>query len=162
MAVLQGLLSQSMEDVNAVNAAMLAKERGIEVSEIGRESSDHFNNLIRVEVEGDAGSRSVSGTMFDGIRPRLVSIDSFDVEITPAGRMLLFENKDRPGVVASIGSILAEAGINIGDFRLGRNPQEETAVSIVSVDSRPGEPELDKLAELPNMLTVRYVELDEL
>jgi D-3-phosphoglycerate dehydrogenase len=151
-----------MEDVNAVNAAMLAKERGIEVCEVSRESSDHFNNLIRLEVEGDDGSGCVSGTMFDGIRPRLVSVDSCEVEIAPAGRMLLLENKDRPGVVAAIGAILAEANINIGDFRLGRNPDRETAISIVSVDSRPGVAELEKLSALPNMLNVRYVELADL
>jgi len=161
-AALQGLLSQSMEDVNAVNAAMLAKDRGIEICEVSRESSDHFTNLIRLEVEGDAGSGCVSGTMFDGVRPRLVSVDSCEVEMAPAGRMLLLENKDRPGVVAAIGSILAGANINIGDFRLGRNPDRESAVSIVSVDSRPGDAELEKLGALPNMLSVHYVELANL
>ncbi len=161
-AALQGLLSQSLEDVNAVNAAMLAKDRGIEVCEVSRDASDHFTNLIRLEIEGDAGGGCVSGTMFDGVRPRLVSVDSFEIEIAPAGRMLLLENRDRPGVVAAIGSILAEAGINIGDFRLGRDPGRSSAVSIVSVDSRPGKEVLEKLAVLPNMLSVHYVELEDL
>lgn len=161
-AVLQGLLSQSMEDVNAVNAGVLAKERGIEVSESARATSDHFNNLMRVEVEGDDGFRCASGTVFDGVRPRLVSIDTCEVEMVPAGRILFLENKDRPGVVAAIGAILAKENINIGDFRLGRQPAKETAISLVTVDSRPGPRVLEELAALPNMLTVRYLELADL
>ncbi|HKJ83041.1 MAG TPA: phosphoglycerate dehydrogenase [Mariprofundaceae bacterium] len=158
-AVVQGLLSQSMEDVNAVNATVLAKERGIEIGEVARESSDHFNNLICVEVEGDEGHGSVCGTMFDGVRPRLVSVDGCEVEIAPAGRMLVLENRDKPGVVAAIGAVLAEAGINIGDFRLGRHAERETAISVVSVDSKPEAGTLEQLKALPNMLHVRYVEL---
>jgi D-3-phosphoglycerate dehydrogenase len=161
-AVMQGLLSQSMEEVNAVNASLLAKERGIDMSEVAREQSDHFTTLIRLEVEGDEGKRCVSGTVFDGTRPRLVSIDTCEIEMAPAGRMIFLENVDRPGVVAAIGTILANANINIADFRLGRRSDRETAISVVTVDSKPDEHVLKKLRELPNMLTVHYVELAEL
>lgn len=158
-AVMQGLLSQSMEEVNAVNASLLAKERGIDVSEEAREQSDHFTTLIRVEVEGDGGSRCVSGTVFDGVRPRIVSIDSCEIEMAPAGRMIFLENIDRPGVVAAIGAVLAREGINIADFRLGRRQDREAAISVVTVDSRPEAGVLKALSDLPNMLTVSYVEL---
>ncbi len=161
-AALQGLLSQSMEDVNLVNAHMVAKERGVEICESAREQTDHFNNLIRVEVKGDEGFRCVSGTVFDGVRPRLVSVDSCEIEMVPAGRMLFLENRDRPGVVASIGTTLAGAGINIADFRLGRNPDRESAIALVTVDSKPEEAVLQALGELPNIITARYVELTEL
>ncbi len=161
-AALQGLLSQSMEEVNAVNAHMLAKERGIEVCEVSREKSDHFNNLIRVDVTGDEGCRTVSGTVFDGIRPRLVSVDTCEIEMVPAGRMLFIENRDKPGVVAAIGAMLAKADINIADFRLGRNPDKESAIALVTVDSEPGDDVLQELGELPNITTVRYIGLAEL
>lgn len=161
-AVLQGLLSQSMEDVNAVNAGVIAHERGIDVSEVLREQSDHFNALVRIEVDGDEGSRSVAGTVFDAKRPRLVQIDDFEVEIAPAGRMLFIENRDRPGVVAGVGRILAERNINIADFRLGRRLDEQTAVTLVTVDSRPDAETVEALAALENLITVRYVELDPL
>jgi len=160
--ILQGLLSQSMEDVNAVNATLLAKERGIEVSEVARDSSDHFNTLLRVVVHSDGGEFSVSGTVFDGVRPRIVSIDTCDVEIAPEGKLLYMRNKDRPGVVAAIGTILAGANINIGDFRLGRREDHEHAVSLVSVDSEPDDAIIATLAALPNMEAVRYLNLEQL
>jgi len=158
-ATLQGLLSESMEDVNAVNAMMLAKERGIVVDESASERSEHFHSQIRVELEGDAGRHSVGGTVFDGVRPRLISIDSCEIEMAPEGRMLFVRNYDRPGVVAGIGAALAASEINIGDFRLGRNPDMASAIALVTVDSRPPEKVMGTLHELPNIIDVRYLEL---
>ena len=158
-AMLQGLLSQSMEEVNAVNAGMLARERGIELVESARENSDSYATLIRLQVEGDEGSRCVSGTLFDETRPRLVSFDTCSVEIEPAGNLIFLQNEDRPGVIAAIGAILARADINIGDFRLGRRKDTSNAVALIQVDTPPGEAVLAELAELPNVLMVRFAEL---
>ena len=160
-AMIQGLLSHSMDEVNAVNAGMLAKERGIEIAEVARESSDHFSNLLRLEVQGDDGYHCVSGTVFDGSRARIVSVDDCDIEMTPRGRLLLIENYDKPGVVAALGAILAEANINIGDFRLGRRDDKAESIALVSIDSEPDEGVMRKLAALENVTHVRYVVLGD-
>lgn len=157
--MLQGLLSQSMEEVNAVNAGMLAKDRGIEVAESARDSSESFSTLIRLVVEGDEGTRCVSGTLFDEKRPRLVSFDTCQIEMEPAGNLIFIQNEDRPGVIASIGAILAEANINIGDFRLGRREDTNNAVAMIQVDTPPDAAVLEKLGELPNVIMARYAEL---
>ncbi|PIW46974.1 MAG: phosphoglycerate dehydrogenase [Zetaproteobacteria bacterium CG12_big_fil_rev_8_21_14_0_65_54_13] len=161
-AMLQGLLSQSMEEVNAVNAGMLARERGIELIESARENSDSFATMIRLQVEGDEGMRCVSGTLFDETRPRLISFDTCGIEMAPAGNLIFLQNEDRPGVIAAIGAILARANINIGDFRLGRREDTRNAVALIQVDTLPSEAVLAELAELPNMLMVRFAELGEL
>jgi len=160
--MLQGLLSESMEEVNAVNAGMLAKERGIEVAESARDTAENFATLIRLEVEGDEGSRCVSGTLFDESSPRLVSFDTCDLEIAPAGKLIFLQNEDRPGVIASIGAILAEANINIGDFRLGRRNDSDNAVALIQVDSTPSDAVLARLHDVPNVLVVRYAELGDM
>jgi len=160
-SMLQGLLSQSLEEVNAVNAGMLAKDRGIQVSESARESSESFSTLIRLEVVGDEGKRCVTGTLFDETRPRLVSFDTCEVEIAPRGNLIFIQNEDRPGVIAAIGSILAAANINIGDFRLGRRKDTNNAVALIQVDSTPDADVLEKLSALPNMIMVRYAELGD-
>jgi len=151
-----------MEEVNAVNAGMLAKDRGIEINETARDTSENFATMIRLEVEGDEGTRSISGTLFDETRPRLVSFDTCDVEIAPAGNLIFLQNEDRPGVIAAVGRILADADINIGDFRLGRRSDTRNAVALIQVDSTPGEDVLQKLETLPNVLMVRYAELGEM
>lgn len=161
-AMLQGLLSQSMEEVNAVNAGMLARERGIELVESARENSDNFATLIRLQVDGDEGTRCVSGTLFDEKRARLVSFDTCDVEVAPAGNLIFLQNEDRPGVIAAIGAILAAANINIGDFRLGRREDTSNAVALIQVDTPPGEAVLAELAKLPNVLMVRFAGLGDI
>jgi len=157
--ILQGLLSQSFEEVNVVNAAMLARDRGIEIVEQASEQAGNFSTLIRLQVEGDEGVRCVSGTLFDETRPRLVSFDTCEVEVAPEGNLIFLQNEDRPGVIAAVGAILAEAGINIGDFRLGRREDTRNAIALVQVDTPPSQKELDRMAALPNMLMVRYAEL---
>ncbi|MES0370761.1 MAG: phosphoglycerate dehydrogenase [Mariprofundaceae bacterium] len=157
--ILQGLLSQSFDEVNAVNAAMLAKERGIDIAEVSRDASDHFNNLIRLEVEGDDGYHCLEGTLFDATRARLVSIDTCDIELAPEGSIIYLQNLNKPGVVAAVGAVLAEADINIADFRLGRRGDDE-AIALVCVDSAPSEEVLEQLMELPNMVDVRYIEVE--
>ena len=159
-AVLQGLLSHSMDEVNPVNVQMLAKERGIEVEEVASESSDHFSSRIRLQVYGDAGYRCVSGTVFDGTRARLVSVDECELEIAPQGRLLFIENHDKPGVVANIGAILADEHINIGDFRLGRREDKAEAIALVGIDSEPSDEVMKKLEALENVVTARYVVLE--
>ncbi|RMH62543.1 MAG: phosphoglycerate dehydrogenase [Zetaproteobacteria bacterium] len=157
--VLRGLLSQSFEEVNEVNAAMLARDRGIEIVERANEQAGNFSTLIRLEVEGDEGHRCVSGTLFDETRPRLVSFDTCEVEVAPEGNIIFLQNEDRPGVIAAVGTVLAEAGINIADFRLGRREDGPNAVALVRVDTRPSSMVLDRLASLEHVLMVRYVEL---
>lgn len=159
--ILHGLLSQSFEEVNAVNAGMMAKERGVDIAEVSRDASDHFNNLIRLEVEGDDGYHCIEGTVFDGKRARLVSLDTCDVELAPEGNIIYLQNLDKPGVVASVGAVLCDADINIADFRLGRR-EDGTAIALVNVDSEPSEEVLKKLLELPNMVDVRYIEVGSL
>jgi len=161
-SMLQGLLSQSMEEVNAVNAGMLARDRGIEVAESARETPENFSTLIRLQVEGDEGTRCVSGTLFDETRPRLVSFDTCEVEIAPRGNLIFIQNEDRPGVIAAIGSILADADINIGDFRLGRREDVNNAVALVQVDTPPDQEVLNTLASLPHIIMVRYAELGDM
>lgn len=161
-AVLQGLLSQSMDEVNAVNAGMIAREHGIELIEQAREASDPFTTLIRLIVRGDHGEHCVSGTLFDGHHPRLVSLDHCDIELAPEGEMIFLQNLDKPGVIASVGAILAHYDINIGDFRLGRSKSHDYAVSLVSVDTRPSAEVCERLNKLENMMCVRHIALDAL
>ncbi len=159
--MLQGLLSQSMEEVNAVNAGVLARERGIEIEEKASEQAGNFATLIRLTVEGDEGVRCVSGTLFDETRPRLVSFDTCEIEVAPRGNIIFIQNEDRPGVIAAIGGILAEAGINIADFRLGRRAGGDGAVALIHVDTPPSAEVLRRLEALPELTMVRFAELGE-
>ncbi|AKH44271.1 D-3-phosphoglycerate dehydrogenase [Altererythrobacter atlanticus] len=133
-AVLAGLMKRFSSSVNMVNAPFLAKERGIEVREVRNENQGTYQTLVRVTVATSAGDRSVAGTLFANREPRLVEIFGIGIEADLDGRMLYIVNDDVPGFIGRIGSLLGEAGINIGTFHLGRRETGGEAVLLLSVD----------------------------
>ncbi len=133
-AVLAGFMRRYSDTVNMVNAPYLAKERGLEVSEIRHEREGAFNTLIRVTVETSQGARSVAGTLFGNEAPRLVEIFGIGIEADLDGHMLYVVNDDKPGFIGRIGTLLGNHGINIGTFNLGRRDAGGEAVLLLSLD----------------------------
>lgn len=133
-AVLAGLMRRYSDTVNMVNAPFLAKERGLDVSEIRHEREGAFNTLIRVTVETEQGPRSVAGTLFGKDSPRLVEIFGIGIEAELEGHMLYVVNDDKPGFIGRIGTLLGSHGINIGTFNLGRREAGGEAVLLLSLD----------------------------
>jgi D-3-phosphoglycerate dehydrogenase len=133
-AVLAGLMRRYSDTVNMVNAPFLAKERGLDVSEIRHEREGAFNTLVRVTVETAQGPRSVAGTLFGNDAPRLVEIFGIGIEAELAGHMLYIVNDDKPGFIGRIGTLLGNHGINIGTFNLGRREAGGEAVLLLSLD----------------------------
>ncbi|PSQ89203.1 MAG: phosphoglycerate dehydrogenase, partial [Bacteroidetes bacterium QS_8_64_10] len=126
IAALKGVLSRWVDaPVNMINAPVLADEHGVRLEEQrGSATGGGLANQIEVVLNGADGNdeqRLVAGTLFAGDDPRLVRVDDYDgLEVRPEGRLLVYRNEDRPGMLASVGKILAEAGINIGALALGR------------------------------------------
>ena len=133
-AVLAGFMRRYSDSVNMVNAPFLAKERGLDVSEIRHEREGAFNTLVRVTVQTSAGARSVAGTLFGTEAPRLVEIFGIGIEAELAGHMLYIVNDDKPGFIGRIGTLLGNHGINIGTFNLGRRAAGGEAVLLLSLD----------------------------
>ncbi|MEQ8411042.1 MAG: phosphoglycerate dehydrogenase [Erythrobacter sp.] len=137
-AVLAGFMRRYSDTVNMVNAPYLAKERGLDVSEIRHDREGAFSTLIRVTVETSSGPRSVAGTLFGTQSPRLVEIFGIGIEAELDGDMLYVVNDDKPGFIGRIGTMLGGHGINIGTFNLGRRDAGGEAVLLLSLDEHPG------------------------
>jgi D-3-phosphoglycerate dehydrogenase len=156
-AALAGVLAPMMGAVNMVNAPALAKERGIAVAETVLERSGDYATLLRVSVETTEWTRSVAGTLIGTGRPRLVEVKGIAVEADFAPHMLYVTNQDRPGFIGRFGTLLAEAGINIATFHLGRDAPGGNAICLVGLDAAVPEAVLARVRELP--LVVRAVPL---
>ena len=154
-AVLAGFLRVQSASVNMVNAPFLAKERGLEVREVKTEKAGDYHTLVRVSVKTEAGERSVAGTLFGNSQPRLVELFGIKVEAELAGDMMYLVNEDAPGFIGRIGTLLGEAGINIGTFNLGRREAGGEAVLLLSVDSPVAGEVLEKARKLPGVKTVK-------
>ncbi|HWK36654.1 phosphoglycerate dehydrogenase [Sphingomonas sp.] len=152
-AVLAGFLRTQTATVNMVNAPYLAKERGIEVREVKTEREGDYHTLVRVSVKTDAGERSVAGTLFGNQAPRLVELFGIKVEADLAGHMLYVVNEDAPGFIGRLGSLLGEAGVNIGTFHLGRREAGGEAVLLLSVDEAVTGELIARLRALPGVKT---------
>ena len=152
-AVLAGFLGTQTATVNMVNAPLLARDRGIEVREIRSEREGDYHTLVRVSVKTEDGERSVAGTLFGDQAPRLVELFGIKVEADLVGSMLYVVNDDAPGFIGRLGTLLGEAGVNIGTFHLGRRQAGGEAVLLLSVDEPVSADLLARVKALPGVRT---------
>ena len=147
-ALIANVLKEQTDTVNMVNAMSVAEARGIELSETKNGSSKDWRSVITVTVETEQRNRSVSGTLFTGKEPRIVDIEGVRIEAGLADNMLFIRNEDKPGLVGQVGNILGEAGQNIADFNLGRKPEGDSAICLVSLDGQLPDEVMSKIESL--------------
>jgi D-3-phosphoglycerate dehydrogenase len=163
-AVIAGLL-QGSENVNRINAAAVAQERGIRVHE--EKSESHRGgaaSVLEVELHTAAGTSHATATVIHGEQPRLLEFDGIDIETPLEGDLLACRNIDVPGVIGRIGSILGEHGVNIANFALGRErsgPKPVKALAFVQIDAPVSAAVVDDLLKIDGMLDVKLVSLPE-
>lgn len=158
IAAVRGVLSRWIsEPVNLINAPYLAEGMGVSVREERDTARGGYTNLLEVELDAGADSRLVAGTVFDTDEPRLVRIDEYWMEVKPEGRLILYKNVDRPGMLASVGQILARNSINIGALSLGRTGKGSLALTAVSVDEEVPDSVIQQVSMLEGVEQVRRV-----
>jgi len=158
--LLQGILESLMQaTVNYVNAPLIAHDRGLQISRsVGLGQPDHLNQVTcRVHWEG--GLRTVSGALFGDDRGRIVQISGYHLEADPTGTILLLLNDDVPGVVGAVGNVFGDFGINIGEWRLGRNVDRHEALSFINLDTSPEPAAIDALETIDAVKKAIIIEL---
>lgn len=175
-AAVAGVLNAVLDEkANLVNAAALAEGRGIQVREAAkaRPSGGSAESVITVELTTNLEHHVVKGTVLHGDSPRLLAVDGIDVEAPLEHNLIYLRNKDVPGVIGRIGTILAEQGINIANFSLGREELVardgesgaaptaggREAVALVHVDSEVPEPALRALRAIPAVMLATPIHL---
>jgi D-3-phosphoglycerate dehydrogenase len=133
---LSALLGRMVDqDVNMVNASLIAEQMGIVVEESKSTHSDAFSNLVTLIIEGADGKRRlIAGALFEGA-PRIVRLRDYAMEFTPEEHMLLLHYGDRPGMIGKLGTIMGKHDINIASMNLGRSEKKGEAMVILSLDS---------------------------
>ena len=162
VAALNGAFQGRVEQpVNYVNAPLVARERGIEVSEERRAGSRDFTSLIEVRAHTDAEEIIVAGTVTGrDHRRRLTHALGFEIEIELAPLMLFVINEDRPGRIGRVGTLLGESGINIANMAVSRSSGSGRALMTLSLDSPVTAEVLDALRAEPGFVEARSIVLD--
>jgi D-3-phosphoglycerate dehydrogenase len=159
-AVIKGLLTPMVKDtVNSVNAEVMARERGIKVTETTIAETEEYLNLITVSAVTAEGTAKVAGTIFGRKDPRVVNINNFRLELHPHDRFVLIHNHDKPGAIGRIGMLLADHEINISRMRVGQEEGGDKTMIFIRTDTVVPEEALEKLRELPLNITVTAFEL---
>jgi len=160
-SVLKGVLSHMTPDpVNFINASFLARELGVTVADRRGPAGSDYSTLLSVRYETESETREVAGSVFGNSAVRLVQMDGFTFEVNPEGYLLIYKNIDKPGMLARVGTILAQHGVNIGGVSLGRTAIGETALTVMNVDSDVPAGVLSALKEAEGVSEVRVVRLE--
>ena len=156
-AIIAGLLRPLLSDVNMVSAPAMAKERGISVSEVKRDSKGAFDSYIRLSLKTERQQRSVAGTVFSDGKPRIIQVKGININAELAPRVLYITNTDAPGFIGSLGTVLGAHGINIASFQLGREKPGGDAVSLVNIDNEASKDVLKEIEELKQVMQVKQL-----
>lgn len=155
VAALKGVLVPFLgEAVNFVNAERIAEQRGVEIARAAPGGPADYPHLIELRLRGGDKSVEIAGTLFRG-EPRVVRLEGYQLEFRPVGNLLVLENVDRPGVVGKIGTLLAEAQVNIADIHLARRGAE--ALAVLRLDQEPSEDVVVRLRSLPEVKSAQRV-----
>jgi D-3-phosphoglycerate dehydrogenase len=133
-ATLAGLIRPQVADVNMVSAPIMAKERGVVLSEVRRDKSGVFDGYIRLNVKTKTKMRSIAGTCFSDGKPRFIQIKGINLDAEVGEHMLYTTNADAPGIIGLLGTVCGTNGVNIANFQLGRNRPGGDAIALLYLD----------------------------
>ncbi len=153
-AALAGLLKPMMSEVNMVSAPAVAAERGLNVKESTCEGAENHDNLIKLIITTSNRTLEVSGSLYGG-EPRLLNLFGVHMDAGFSSDMLYVRNKDMPGFIGALGSVLGENKVNIATFSLGRTQEGGSAICLVSVDAPVSQVIQDKIADFGQVKFVK-------
>ena len=166
-AILKGVLSSNITGVNYVNAPLLAKKRGIDISTKKSQQSTDYIGSISVNLNTDKGCTSVSGALIAKHIKRIVKINDYNTSIKPEKHMLLVPHENKPGMIAAVATVLGDDGVNISrmqvaqkSFAKGQAKQDEISIMIINTDDKVEQNTLDKIAKINGIYESNYIRLN--
>jgi D-3-phosphoglycerate dehydrogenase len=157
-----GLLETALaEHVNIVNAELLAKERGIRITESASTDVGDFSTLVRATIDTDAGELTAAGTIFGKQFLRLVRLGPFGLDAYLDGMLLIYRHRDMPGLIGFIGTVFGKHKVNIAHMALGRERNEPggDAVAVLNLDNEPSAEALEEVRRHAEVTGVELVKL---
>lgn len=161
-AALVGVLGDIVgrSSVNFVNAIHLAETRGIRIEQARSNNHRDYGEFLELRITSQQQSTLVAGALLSEMHPRVVRIDGYHVDVQPRGTLLVLRNRDVPGVIGRVGTLLGDAQINIGEYHQARHETGGEALAAITVDGRVDTKVLDKLRALPEVIDVRQAHLE--
>jgi hypothetical protein len=152
-------MGMGMDRVSLVNAAHLARQRGIRVTRRAEDPAV-FQTSLTVELVADGRTVRVQGALLGEAHARIVRINDYHVDVEPYGTLLVLANHDVPGVIGKVGTLLGDAGVNISDYHQSRPPRKgDDALAAIALEVRAPAPVLEDLRRMSEVTGVWQVDL---
>ncbi|MCQ8893747.1 MAG: phosphoglycerate dehydrogenase [Methanolinea sp.] len=162
LMALKGLLDPILQvPVNIVNAELIAKERGISISETTTHDSGGFKSLVTIKVRTDTMEETVSGTVFMKGRSRIVAIGGYTMDMIPEGYVIVSRHLDKPGVIGRASTILGKGNVNIAGMQVGRIKPGEEAIMVLNVDSEVTPEMMEEIRSMPGIFTAVFAKISD-
>jgi len=172
-ALIELLKDRLTENVNLINVVQVAESRGIEVKTVAQDAGPRGAE-IALTITGPAGAvdnntepedevRKIVGRVYDDLRPRVVEINGYHMDMVPTGPMILLHNNDIPGMIGRVGTGLGDAGVNIADMAISRRETKTgvTALMLLNVDEPPSQEVIDGLCDCDGIIKAAVVNLPD-
>jgi len=160
LAFLKGFFKNIHEEnINYINALAIAEKAGIVFDETYSHKKINYDNQISVTINNKI---TIKGSLFDGSMPRIVHVDGFDLDLVPSGKFILMYNRDVPGVIGKVGSLLGELGINIDGYynSTNKNMKNKSAIGLVKINAEADQKILDKIIAFEEVISAHIISLD--
>ncbi len=159
-AVIGGLLQEiSEERINVVNANLVAKRRGLRVTEHSDTACENYTSLITVAVTTTTGVTTSAGTMLRG-ELHIVRVNEYWINIVPKGDYFLFsDHRDRPGLIGAVGNVTGSADINVSSMQLARLKPRGQALMVLELDEPLNEEQIKRILAIPDIYTAKQVQI---
>ena len=154
-----GLLESRVGGINLVNAEVLARDRGIEITSVSSPKKDDFASLLQADVETEKKSYTAAGTLFGNQYLRLVRLGQYRLEAYLDGVLCIFSHLDRPGVIGFMGTCFGRHGVNIAAMNLGRQTPGGEAIGVLNFDTVPSEEAMREVSHFEHIASVSVVKL---
>jgi len=170
-AMCELLRDRLTDPVNIINVIQVANDRGIHVKTTTEEAGPRGPEITLIiqgpehalddDTDPADQTRRIVGRVYDDLRPRVVEINGYHMDMVPAGHMVLQLNEDKPGVIGTVGQTFGSAGVNIADMAISRRKtaKSTTALMLLKVDQAPGQELIDQMVAVPGILKVSAVKL---
>ncbi|MFQ3675867.1 MAG: phosphoglycerate dehydrogenase [Endomicrobiia bacterium] len=142
---------------NLVNAPVIAKERGIKVTETKVSEGKEIKESVTIKIVTDKETSSILGTIFAEKNLRIVEINDIYTDIEPVGYILSLTNTDKPGIIGKVGTLLGENGINIAKMFVARDKQGGNAMTFINIDNEISKDVLNKISNIEGVSRVKFI-----
>lgn len=133
-ALVAGILGMEPSDLRLRDSLEIARKLGLKIDFKEADLGDVHPNTVEFIIRGKEGNYGLIGSSIGGGSIEVTSVNGNAVNFTGAYPTVIVSNRDVPGVLSKVASILYDNDINIAFMKVFRNQKGKNATMVFEVD----------------------------